>query len=363
MDGDDEEDEMWIIQAVGKLIKALRSDCREAGSESVEQRLLRSGEDTIRTFEDLYNSANSFLFRDHFRMKADDFDALYELCKPLIPTKIEHPREVIAVTLDWLGRGASCRDQELKFSLAYSTIHRYRRVGLYAVVTALHYMVKMPSAVPDDFVSRFPYFEQAIAAIDGVHIPVVVTRSDAERFRNRKGWTSTNVLIASDWSMNVAFLYVGAEGAAHDSMVLSHGEFLLSVPDCHYVIADAGYALQPQVLTPYRGVRYHRKEFAEGTGRPANKKELFNLRHAKARNIVERLIGCLKRRFKILRVPIECEFAVAKAAIFACACLHNFIRQRNGADLAEDMCGNVSDDAEDDNEEDARAPLPFDFSE
>jgi hypothetical protein len=110
-------------------------------------------------------------------------------------------------------------------------------------------------------------------------------------------------------------------------MVLARSEVLQDIREHHYVIADAGYALQPQVLTPYRGVRYHLKEWAAESGRPKTAKELYNLRHAKARNVVERVNGMLKRRFKILRVPIECEFVVAKAIIFASACLHNFIRQ------------------------------------
>lgn len=33
---------------------------------------------------------------------------------------------------------------------------------------------------------------------------------------------------------------------------------------------------------------------------PQNKEELFNLRHCKLRNVIERVFGVLKRRFKIL---------------------------------------------------------------
>ncbi|KAE9236278.1 hypothetical protein PF002_g11283 [Phytophthora fragariae] len=92
-------------------------------------------------------------------------------------------------------------------------------------------------------------------------------------------------------------------------MVLAHINLLQELLDHVYVLAKAGYALHPHILTPYRGVRYHLTEFAEGTGRPQTAKELFNLRHAKARNVVERLNGCMKRRFRILRVLIECDFA------------------------------------------------------
>ncbi|KAE9075851.1 hypothetical protein PF006_g28247, partial [Phytophthora fragariae] len=278
-----------------------------------------------------------------------------------ISRKIKYRREVIAVTLDWLGRAGTCRDQETKFEMAFSTVHRYRRAGLYAILRGLAGIIDLPSAVPEEFVQKFPYFDQAVVAIDGVHVPVMVSVEDAEIFRNRKGWTSTNVLIVSDWQVNVAFIYPGAEGAAHDSMVLAHSNFLQVLPDHVYVLADAGYAFHPQILTPYRGVRYHLKEFAEGTGRPQTAKELFNVRHAKARNVVERLNGSMNRRFRILRVPIECEFVVVKAIIFACASLHNFIRRNNVADFAEDL----REDGDSDDDEDVPVRedvLPFDFN-
>ncbi|GMF50963.1 unnamed protein product [Phytophthora fragariaefolia] len=245
-------------------------------------------------------------------------------------------------------------------SLAYSTVHRYRRVGFYAIIQALADNISIPSTVPTQFIESFPCFDQALAATDGVHVPIIVAAKDAERFRNRKGWTSTNVIIASDWQLKVVFIYPGVEGSAHDSMVLAHSKLLQQLPQRMYVLADAGYALHSQVLTPHRGVRYHLKEFAEGTGRPRTEKELFNLRHAKSRNVVERLNGCRKRRFRILRVPIERAFVVAKAIIFACACLHNFIRCHATEDMAEDLQGDDSNDSEE--EDPAReSALPFAF--
>ena len=39
--------------------------------------------------------------------------------------------------------------------------------------------------------------------------------------------------------------------------------------------------------------------------RPINADELFNFRHASARNVIEGLFGVLKRRFRILVYPAE----------------------------------------------------------
>ncbi|KAF4042100.1 DDE superfamily endonuclease [Phytophthora infestans] len=113
----------------------------------------------------------------------------------------------------------------------------------------------MPSTVPSSFKAAHPYFDQALCAIDGTHFSIVVPSEDIKRYRNHKGFVFTNVLFAYDWSMNVCFIYPGAEGSAQDSMALQWRRFLDMLPENFYVLADAGFALSPQVLTPYRGVR------------------------------------------------------------------------------------------------------------
>lgn len=60
---------------------------------------------------------------------------------------------------------------------------------------------------------------------------------------------------------------------------------------------------------------------------PANKEELFNLRHASARNVIERIFGVLKRRFRILLMAPEYN-AEIQARIPAALCtIHNVIRE------------------------------------
>jgi len=60
-----------------------------------------------------------------------------------------------------------------------------------------------------------------------------------------------------------------------------------------YYLGDGGFMLKAQVTTPYRGVRYHLKEyFRKG---PQNARELFNHRHSSLRNVIERTFGVLKK--------------------------------------------------------------------
>jgi len=102
-------------------------------------------------------------------------------------------------------------------------------------------------------------------------------------------------------------------------------------------------------LTPYRGTRYHLKEWGLAGQRPENKEELFNLRHSSLRNVIERVFGVIKKRFPLLRdmkpYPI-----VQQAKLVLCATiLNNFII----------MCAGDDDDDEY-NEADAETLEPQD---
>jgi hypothetical protein len=88
-----------------------------------------------------------------------------------------------------------------------------------------------------------------------------------------------------------------------------------------YFLADAGYALQKGLLTPFRATRYHLKEQAAAGLRPATHKELYNLRHSSLRNVVERLFGCLKAKFKILTTPSEHSIERQVQLVYALATL------------------------------------------
>ncbi|QHO02525.1 uncharacterized protein DS421_13g424530 [Arachis hypogaea] len=55
------------------------------------------------------------------------------------------------------------------------------------------------------------------------------------------------------------------EGTASDSRILKDTlsrEHPLRIPEGKYYLGDAGFMLKPGILTPYRGVRYHLKEYS-----------------------------------------------------------------------------------------------------
>ncbi|CAI9277057.1 unnamed protein product [Lactuca saligna] len=68
----------------------------------------------------------------------------------------------------------------------------------------------------------------------------------------------------------------------------------LLIPRGRCCLVDAGLPHTIELMTPYRGVRYHLKEYSAHP--PLNAREFFNLRHASLRNAIERAFGILKRR-------------------------------------------------------------------
>ncbi|RZB75482.1 hypothetical protein D0Y65_034087 [Glycine soja] len=116
-----------------------------------------------------------------------------------------------------------------------------------------------------------------------------VSPDERPRYRNRKGDVSTNVLAACGPDLRFIYVLPGWEGSAGDSRVLRDAlrrQNKLEIPTGKYFLVDAGYTNGPGFLAPYRGTRYHLNEWIGNT--PQSYKELFNLRHASARNAIER---------------------------------------------------------------------------
>lgn len=81
--------------------------------------------------------------------------------------------------------------------------------------------------------------------------------------------------------------------------------------------------------------------------RPINKEELFNLRHASLRNVIERIFGVLKGRFRILLLATRYSLDIQVRIPSALCAIHNFIRHHD-PDNREDSYSDDSDDDDSD---------------
>jgi hypothetical protein len=197
------------------------------------------------------------------------------------------------------------------------------------------------------------YFKDCIGALDGTHVNVYVSGESSVPYRNRKGTLTQNVLVVCDFELHFRYVLAGWEGSAHDMRVLkdavSNGS--LKAPPGKFYLGDAGYTHGEWILTPFRGVKYHLRETWAADKRylrsilclnaptnyyrPENEKEIFNLRHSTLRNVVERVIGILKRRWKILRLAPEYSMGVQVDLVLALTAVHNYIRIQAGVEALE----------------------------
>lgn len=197
-------------------------------------------------------------------------------------------------------------------------------------------------------------------AIDGTHIPVTVPKSELPKYVGRHHYSSQNVMAVCDFDVRFTFVVTGWPGSAHDTRVfldtlVTYKESFPHPPQGKYYLVDSRYPNRKGYLAPYKGQRYHVPEWQHGR-HPVGLKEVFNYHHASLRNVIERLFGVLKMKWRILlKVP---RFPVNKQSqiIVACMALHNFIRE---TDINDEHFITYVDDIrdEDPSEDDSRGMI------
>lgn len=232
--------------------------------------------------------------------------------------------------------------------------------------------VKLPSA--QDPIPSFihnnpkfsPFLDGAIGAIDCSHFDCSPPKTELLD-RDRKGGRTQNCLAVCDFDLMFRYIYSGWEGSTSDSYIYHQArKFDLKIPADRYYLADAGFPLCDGLLIPYRSVRFHLRESGNPKFRydgyyhisailqtltantsPENAQELFNLRHAMARNVIERLFGILKARFAILTSRPRYNLDVLARFPAALAALHNFIRIYDPTEIQDFLDENVDQGTED----------------
>ena len=255
----------------------------------------------------LYQGSNVYCY-DSLRLTKRSFSDLCTILRErcdMCDTLNVSVEEKVAIFLLVVGHGTKMRMIRSSYGWSLEPISRYFNEVLRGVLSLCHEFIKLPDPLavqPED--SKWRWFEDCLGALDGTHIDVFVPLADQGRYRNRKQQITTNVLGVCDRHMKFVYVLAGWEGSASDSRVLRDAmsrDDAFAIPSGKYYLVDAGYTNGPGFLAPYRSTRYHLNEWAAQGNNPSNAKELFNLRHSTARNVIERTFGLLKMRWAILR--------------------------------------------------------------
>uniref|UniRef100_A0A453H7V7 Uncharacterized protein n=1 Tax=Aegilops tauschii subsp. strangulata TaxID=200361 RepID=A0A453H7V7_AEGTS len=242
--------------------------------------------------------------------------------------------EKVAMFLLVVGHGLKMRLLRGTYKRSLGTISTHFSAVLNAILSMHGEFIKLPDAnvqPPDDY--KWKWFGDALGALDGCHVDVSVPLAAQGRYRNRKQDITTNMLGVVDWNMKFLYVLPGWEGSASDSRVLrdsmrTNRQDAFAVPHERYYLADAGYTNGPRFLAPFRSTWFHLKEWQSSQLQPQMAKELYNLRHSRARNVVERTFGLWKKKWSILRTQSFFDIKDQIQIINACCVLHNFARDR-----------------------------------
>ncbi|XP_042023279.1 uncharacterized protein LOC121770595 [Salvia splendens] len=279
---------------------------------------------------------------DNLRMDRNTFGRLCFLLRQtgeLVDGKYVKIEEQVAMFLSVLAHHKKNRIVKFDFLRSGFTVSKYVNAVLRAVLRLHRSFLVVPDPVAEDCNdNRWKWFKGCLGALDGTHINLQVLNADKPRYRSRKGQICTNTLAVCDRRMRFVYVLTGWEGSAGDSRVLRDAlsrDKGLRVPKGNYYLCDNGYANCEGFLTPYKGVRYHLKEWGPATEAPKNPHEIFNMYHTRARNVIERAFAVLKMRWGILRSASFYPVGVQTNIILACFLLHNFIRSEMESDPIE----------------------------
>ncbi|XP_054155252.1 putative nuclease HARBI1 [Oppia nitens] len=137
-------------------------------------------------------------------------------------------------------------------------------------------------------IGRFP---NMLGAIDCTHIEILSPAKEIEAsYVNRKGWHSINVQAVANATLEFTNVLAAFPGRVHDSFIWTQCHLKRRLDNSHingWLLGDAGYPLEPHLLTPY--------------GNPITEQQKrYNSAHSKTRNTIERAFGVLKMRYRCL---------------------------------------------------------------
>ncbi|XP_054745868.1 putative nuclease HARBI1 [Anastrepha obliqua] len=104
-----------------------------------------------------------------------------------------------------------------------------------------------------------------VGCVDGTHVEIIALSENSHLYYNRKGYYSLNVMLECDHELKIHYVDASHPGASHDSLIWNVGELrshfetqFSNHQRIFWLLGDAGYPLEPWLITPYNGVLKNR---------------------------------------------------------------------------------------------------------
>ncbi|XP_055912672.1 putative nuclease HARBI1 [Eupeodes corollae] len=312
------------MDTIGIVIAAVDEEAVQQQEIKIQRRRLR---DTCNPFD-----LDATLFRKNFRLNKDAFKyVLEELEAELEPGVLSTSMTPIcrlSAVLRFLAEGGYQlgTGNDFKNAMAQSTISTNLSKVLQILERKLcPKWINLNMNDVETIEAKGEFYSKAgfpsvVMCVDGTHINIVAPAQEKALFYNRKGNFSLNVMLICDHKMKIRCVDAKYPGSNHDSHIWN-----LSNAKMHFkkkydegerntwLLGDAGYPLEPWLMTPFRCV---------GDDRSKTK---YNISHSKTRNIIERTIGVLKNRFRCILGARQLHYSPQKAAqiVNVVCALHN----------------------------------------
>jgi hypothetical protein len=193
------------------------------------------------------------------------------------------------------GNGASVKRNSIIAGVSVGSVEKYCYRCMIAVLELKNKYVIWPNAIERKNISRrfgVKYgLPNCVGIVDGT--PVYFSQKpniDGEVYWSRKCRYCINLQLICDDRNYITFYQTGWPGSVFDSVVFDNSDVcknpLSFFSTDEFIIADAGYAAKPFIITPYKQPL---------ASLPHN--ELFNTLYSSARCMIEHVNGILKGRF------------------------------------------------------------------
>lgn len=275
-------------------------------------------------------------FRGLYRVSRQTCRRIMNMVIPYLPEKtgpIPIPDQLVVLSAIYFyaqGSYQKCIGQNFEFPMCQASVSKCIDLVTNILNNNFQNLITFPTTEAEKQTEKQKFLNLAlgfpgiIGALDCTHIRIHAPKTEdahqpAILFYNRKHFYSINTQCIVGADLKVLALNARYPGSVHDSAIWSTSNIRQHLVNNYtngdrssWLIADAGYPLEPWVITPVAA--------------PNNDRERrFNISQRFCRNVVERFNGVFKSKFRCMSSEHTLNYAPEKCSklINACAIVYN----------------------------------------